>query len=61
MKFKVGDIITPAEYYHGFEDAKVTGVIEKKGKQHYILKIINGTATIPVSAEVNYKLKTDDK
>ena len=56
MKFKVGDKIVVDEYGKGFEQATVTGVIEQKGKQYYTLKIMNGTATIPVSAEINYKL-----
>ena len=55
MKFKVGDVLTVTEYGRGFDMATVTGVIEKKGKQYYTLKIMNGTATIPLSAEVNYK------
>lgn len=56
MKFNKGDVITVAEYGRGFEEATVTGVIEQNGKQYYTLKIMNGTATIPVSAEINYKL-----
>ena len=56
MKFKVGDKIVVDEYGKGFEQATVTGVIEQKGRQYYTLKIMNGTATIPVSAEINYKL-----
>lgn len=59
MRFKKGDEITPIEYYHGFENAKVLGVIKKNGKQYYTLKIMNGTATIPASAEVNYQLKSE--
>ena len=56
MKFKQGDKITVTEYGNGFERATVTGVTEQKGRQYYILKIMNGTATIPVSAEINYKI-----
>jgi len=56
MKFKKGDKIVVDEYGRGFERATVAGVIEQNGKQYYTLKIVNGTATIPVSAEVNYKL-----
>ena len=59
MKFSIGDIITPVECYHGFDNAKVIGIEEKKNRQYYVLKIMNGTATIPVSAEINYKLKTE--
>ena len=56
MKFKTGDTIVVDEYGKGFEKATVTGVIKQKGRQYYTLKIVNGTATIPVSAEINYKL-----
>ena len=56
MKFKKGDKIVVDEFGRGFEQATVTGIIEQNGKQYYTLKIVNGTATIPVSAEVNYKL-----
>ena len=55
MKFKKGDTITVTEYGRGFDKATVTGMVEKNGKQYYTLKIMCGTATIPVSAEVNYK------
>ena len=55
MKFKVGDVLAVSEYGRGFDMATVTGVIEKNGKQYYTLKIMNGIATIPISAEVNYK------
>jgi ethanolamine transporter EutH len=56
MKFKVGDVLTVSEYGRGFDMATVTGIIEQNGKQYYTLKIMCGTATIPVSTEVNYKL-----
>jgi hypothetical protein len=56
MKFKKGDVLTIAEFGRGFDKATVTGVIKQNGKQYYTLKIMNGTATIPVSAEINYKL-----
>ena len=64
-KFKVGDVIKPIEGYSGFIDAKVTGITKEtkgphKGKEMYLLKIINGTATILVSsADACYELKTD--
>ena len=61
MKFEVGDNIVVDEYGKGFEKATVTGVIEQNGKQYYTLKIMNGTATIPISAEVNYKIFEDKK
>ena len=55
MKFNKGDIITATEFGIGYEDATVTDVIKQNGKQYYTLSILCGTATIPVSAEVNYK------
>lgn len=61
MKFKKGDQIVPTESYQGFENATVTGIIKQNGKQYYTLRIIQGTATIPVSAEEFYKLKTNKK
>lgn len=61
-KFKRGQVIGTIETGKGFEEATVLSVFTSKGKktqgkQMYLLKIINGTATIPVSAEVNYQLK----
>lgn len=61
-KFKQGDTIVCTVFGKGFDQAVVEGVFtEKKGKnkgrEMYSLKIMNGTATIPVSSEVNYKLK----
>ena len=61
MKFKAGDTIVVDEYGNGFDKATVTGVIKQNGKQYYTLKIMNGTATIPVSAEVNYKIFENKK
>ena len=61
MKFKKGDKIVVTEFGRGFENATVTGVIKQNGKQYYTLKIMNGTATIPVSAEVNYKKEKTPK
>ena len=64
-KFNIGDVITPIEGYSGFIDAKVTGITKEtkgphKGKEMYLLRIINGTATILVSsADACYELKTD--
>lgn len=52
-KFEVGDYITHVDGYNGFEDAIVTMVDDK----FYHLKIVNGTATIRISAEDNYQLK----
>ena len=56
MKFKKGDKIVVTEFGRGFENATVTGIIKQNGKQYYTLKILCGNATIPISAEVNYKL-----
>ena len=60
-KFKIGDVITPIERGTGFEQATVLGIYtETKGKvksrKIYKLKVINGTATIPVSVEEIYQL-----
>ena len=61
-KFKVGEIIEPIERGRGFENAEVQNVYTAtsgrfKGEEIYLLKVINGTATVPVKAEDNYKLK----
>jgi hypothetical protein len=56
-KFEVGDYITHVDGYNGFEDAIVTMVDDK----FYHLKIVNGTATIRISAEDNYQLKKGPK
>lgn len=61
MKFKKGDHVTVTDFGRGFADAIVTGIVEENGKQYYSLKIMNGTATIPISAEVNYELVDDDE
>jgi hypothetical protein len=64
-KFNVGDVISPIEGYSGIIDAKVIGITKEtkgphKRKEMYLLKIINGTATILVSsADACYELKTD--
>ena len=59
MKFKQGDELVPIIRGRGFENAKVLGIVEENGKQYYSLKIVNGTATIPISAEENYSLKEE--
>ncbi len=51
-KFKVGDHIAAIDIHKGVEKAVVTGV----DSTNYYLKIVRGTAIIPISAEVNYKL-----
>ena len=50
-KFKIGDRITPIEAYRGFDNAVITG----KDDKFYYLKIMNGKATIPLSAIECYK------
>lgn len=60
-KFKVNDTIETIEHGRGFEKAVVMGIFtekkgKNKGKEMYLLKIMCGTATIPISAEVNYRL-----
>ena len=57
MKFKIGDELVPVIRGRGFENPKVLGIVEDKGKQCYLFKIVNGTATVPISAEDNYILK----
>ena len=57
MKFKKGDKIEPIAQGLGFENATVTGITKQNGKQYYTLKIMCGTATIPVNAETNYQIK----
>ena len=57
MKFKIGDELIPVIRGRGFENSKVIGFVEDKGKQCYLFKIVNGTATVPISAEDNYILK----
>lgn len=61
MKFKKGDHIVPVDSYQGFENSKVIDIFEIDGKKFYKLKILCGTATIPVSAEDYYKLKEKDE
>lgn len=65
-KFKQGDRIEAIDKSRGFEEAIVLNTFiskEKptKGKEMYLLKIICGTATIPVTAEYNYQLSTKKK
>ena len=61
-RFKIGDKIVPIERGRGFEEATVLKIFTEtkgvhKGKEMYLLRIINGTATMAVSAEANYKLE----
>ena len=60
-KFKIGDVITPIERGKGFENATILNIFtetkgKRKGMEMYLLKIINGTATVSVNSEVNYEL-----
>lgn len=64
-KFKKYDQIA-AINCNGFEKATVLNIYtaEKgkfKGRQMYLLRIMNGTATVPVEAEINYQLVKDKK
>lgn len=52
-KFKIGDHIVPIDIHKGMEQAMVTNVDDK----NYYLKIMCGTAIIPIGAQINYKLK----
>ena len=61
MKFKQGDQIEPVEPGRGFDKATVLSIFtetkgKSKGRKMYRLKIMNGTATIPVEAEACYQL-----
>lgn len=51
--FKKGDNIVPKECYRGIDHAEVTSVDDK----NYYLKILNGTAIIPITAQSYYKLE----
>lgn len=52
--FQVGDHIVPKEPRRGIEHAVVTRIDSK----NYYLKILCGTAIIPISSQVSYKLET---
>ena len=61
MRFKKGDTIEAIEHGRGFEKAVVMNIYteqkgKNKGKEMYYLKIMCGTATIPIEAEDNYRL-----
>lgn len=53
VKFKVGDHITRKPHCGGLEKAEVAKI--ENGK--YYLKIVRGTAILPISAQINYKLQ----
>lgn len=50
--FKPGDHIVPKDYYRGIDRATVSSV----DNNNYYLKIMNGSAIIPISAQQYYKL-----
>lgn len=65
-KFKVGQKIVATERGIGFEEATVLGIYTPKvgkfkGREMYLLKILCGTATVPVSVENNYQLAKQRK
>lgn len=51
--FKVGDRLVPKEPHRGVEEATVMRIDDK----NYYLKILCGSAIIPISAQYYYKLK----
>lgn len=51
--FKVGDHLVPKIPRRGYEDAVVASIDDKC----YNLRILCGFARIPITAQVNYKLK----
>jgi hypothetical protein len=55
-KFKVGDLIVPKYPNRGLNKAIVTRVDD----ENYYLKILCGTAILPIGAQVNYKLENND-
>lgn len=55
-KFKVGDLIIHKKGYRGLDKAVVTRVDDK----NYYLKILCGTAVLPIGAQVNYKLLNEE-
>ncbi len=56
-KFKVGDHLVPIVPHRGLEHAIVNRIDDK----HYYLKILCGTAVLPIGAQVNYKLEEQEK
>lgn len=60
-KFKKGDVISAIDFGRGFNEATVLNIFTEtkgvgKGRECYLLKIMNGTATVPVASEVCYQL-----
>ena len=54
-KFHIGQTICAITPHTGFEKALITSIDDK----FYHLKIMCGIATMPISAEKNYKLYTN--
>ena len=54
-KFKAGDTIVPIIPHTGIECGTVTRV----GMSNYHLRVMCGTAIIPISSQDNYKLKEE--
>lgn len=52
-KFKVGDTIVPEIPHRGVEEGTVIRIDDK----NYYLKILCGSAIIPIKAQEYYKLK----
>lgn len=50
--FKVGDNIVSKKGYRGLDKAIITRIDDEK----YYLKILCGTAILPIGAQVNYEL-----
>lgn len=55
-KFKVGDHIVPSDYHIGLSH----GVVIKVDDRNYYIRILRGTAILPISAQVNYKLENNE-
>jgi len=55
-KFNIGDIIVSKEGYRGLDKAIVTKIDDK----NYYLKILCGTAILPIGAQINYKLLNEE-
>ena len=55
-KFSVGDTIVSNEGYRGLDKAVVTRIDER----NYYLKILCGTAVLPISSQVMYKLLNEE-
>ena len=55
-KFKVGDTIVPRRYHVGLSH----GVVFKVDDKNYHLRIVRGTAVIPISSQVNYELENKE-